>query len=186
GLDYGLIVNTGTSDITIPDLLAARFAVTASRSEVVLYPFLNIPNEQIVGAIHPGEAMGSIVPGNQLLLPLLRPGETLRNLAEMQFMAYEVERGNNTYEGPVRFDVTMTLAGYTVRFAIRAQVHLGLHAISFLTATRVSAVLANQAPICSGAVASTSTLWPPNGRMVPIEIVGVTDADGDPVTISAT
>ena len=184
GLDYGLIVNTGTTDVTLTDLGGARFTVSASRPEVVLIPFVNIPNPVIVGAIHPGEAMGSIIAGNTLLLPLLRPGETLRNLAGLQFMAYQVDRGFNTYQGPIDWDVAMTMAGYTARFRIHAEVHLGLHSIRFLTATRVSAEPANSAPDCSGAVAAEPSLWPPDKKMAPVGITGVTDPEGDPVTIT--
>jgi len=46
--------------------------------------------------------------------------------------------------------------------------------------------LENQSPVCTGATASPSTLWPPNHQMVPISITGVTDPDGNPVTITAT
>lgn len=37
----------------------------------------------------------------------------------------------------------------------------------------------NNAPDCSHAYPSIDMLWPPNHRMIPIEIFGVTDADGD-------
>lgn len=43
----------------------------------------------------------------------------------------------------------------------------------------------NQVPDCSDAYASPDLLKS-NGKMVPIEIVGVTDPDGDPVTITVT
>lgn len=42
----------------------------------------------------------------------------------------------------------------------------------------------NQAPDCSGAVASKPTLWPANHKFNDIEVVGVTDAEGDPITIT--
>jgi hypothetical protein len=45
-------------------------------------------------------------------------------------------------------------------------------------------VLVNCAPDCSSAVPSVATLWPPNHKFVPITITGVTDADGDPLTIT--
>lgn len=41
-------------------------------------------------------------------------------------------------------------------------------------------------PVCDAAVADLSVLWPPNHRMAPISILGVTDPDGDPVTVTAT
>ena len=42
----------------------------------------------------------------------------------------------------------------------------------------------NQAPDCSGASPSVSTIWPPNHDMINVTIQGVTDPDGDPVTIN--
>lgn len=44
----------------------------------------------------------------------------------------------------------------------------------------------NRAPVCTAATTSPSTLWPVNGRFVPVTITGVTDPDGDPVTVSVT
>ncbi len=41
----------------------------------------------------------------------------------------------------------------------------------------------NQAPVCEAAYAKPGLLWPPNHKMQQIEILGVVDPDGDPVTI---
>jgi len=41
----------------------------------------------------------------------------------------------------------------------------------------------NRAPDCSGAHAEPSVLWPPNKALVPVSIVGITDPDGDPVSV---
>jgi FG-GAP repeat protein len=43
---------------------------------------------------------------------------------------------------------------------------------------------ANQPPDCSGAFPSVATIWPPNHQFVNVNIQGVTDPDGDPVTIT--
>jgi FG-GAP repeat protein len=43
---------------------------------------------------------------------------------------------------------------------------------------------ANQPPDCSGAFPSIATIWPPNHQFVNVTIQGVTDPDGDPVTIT--
>lgn len=45
-------------------------------------------------------------------------------------------------------------------------------------------VLVNCPPDCSNAAPSVAMLWPPNHKFVPITIIGVTDPDGDPVTIT--
>ena len=44
----------------------------------------------------------------------------------------------------------------------------------------------NHPPDCSNAMASVSSLWPPNHKMVSVTILGVTDPDGDPLAVSAT
>ena len=41
----------------------------------------------------------------------------------------------------------------------------------------------NRAPVCSGARANPSVLWPPDHRLVPVTIADVTDPDGDGVQI---
>jgi hypothetical protein len=57
-------------------------------------------------------------------------------------------------------------------------------AVGFVRAP--DAVAANRDPVCTGAAASPSVLWPPNHKFHRIRIVGVTDPDGDPVTIRVT
>ncbi len=42
----------------------------------------------------------------------------------------------------------------------------------------------NQPPDCSDAAPTRSEIWPPNNAFVSVGIVGVTDPDGDPVTIT--
>jgi hypothetical protein len=42
----------------------------------------------------------------------------------------------------------------------------------------------NSPPDCADAYPSRDTLWPPNHKFVAVDIFGVTDADGDPVTIT--
>jgi hypothetical protein len=52
---------------------------------------------------------------------------------------------------------------------------------AFLTVLRL-----NAPPDCSAAVANPATVGPPNGRLVPVSIGGVTDPDGDPATVTIT
>jgi len=46
--------------------------------------------------------------------------------------------------------------------------------------------LENKPLDCSAAVPSASELWPPRHKFVKVNVVGVTDPDGDPVTITVT
>lgn len=47
-------------------------------------------------------------------------------------------------------------------------------------------LLLNRSPDCSNAKPSSSTLWPPSGKLVSVALQGVTDPDGDPVTLKIT
>jgi hypothetical protein len=42
----------------------------------------------------------------------------------------------------------------------------------------------NRPPDCSNVTATPNTLWPPNDRLVPVALSGVTDPDGDQVALS--
>jgi hypothetical protein len=41
-------------------------------------------------------------------------------------------------------------------------------------------------PDCTGAKLSITNIWPPDNRLWPASVIGVTDADGDPITITIT
>ncbi len=45
-------------------------------------------------------------------------------------------------------------------------------------------LLHNRPPDCTDAAPSLDTLWPPNHKFVDINVLGVTDPDGDPITIT--
>lgn len=144
GLGYGLIVNTGTRDITLGDLEDAQVTAVSSNPDFPFSAWITIPIPQLVGSIRPGEALGSVVEGNELLLPLIRPGENFRNLSSptvrRQFMAFSVLRRGN-YVGPVDFFIRIALAVEVVDFTIHANTRLGPHEIAFLEASRVASVV---------------------------------------------
>ncbi len=52
--------------------------------------------------------------------------------------------------------------------------------------TTSTTIFGNLPPDCSAAAASPAVLWPPNHRFVDVSVTGVTDPDGDPVTITVT
>ncbi|HEX7181457.1 MAG TPA: SBBP repeat-containing protein [Thermoanaerobaculia bacterium] len=49
----------------------------------------------------------------------------------------------------------------------------------------VTRLRTNPPPDCSAATASPSIIWPPNGKLVPVSITGVTGS-GDPITLAIT
>lgn len=46
--------------------------------------------------------------------------------------------------------------------------------------------VANRPPEVASAVPSVGMLWPPNGALMPVEVLGIVDPDGDPVTVRIT
>ncbi len=55
-----------------------------------------------------------------------------------------------------------------------------------LTLASANLTVVNQPPVCTGASASPNRLWPPNHKLQPVAVLGVTDPDGDPVTVTVT
>ncbi len=66
--------------------------------------------------------------------------------------------------------------------AIRAVDECGAAQVCSLTVT----VIVHEPPDCSAATASVTELWPPNKRMVPIHVRGISDPDGDSTWVEIT
>jgi hypothetical protein len=62
---------------------------------------------------------------------------------------------------------------------------VGFTNIPFLAALAFERI-SNQAPVCSDAAPSIAELWPPDHSMRSVSIGGVTDPDGDAITIAVT
>jgi hypothetical protein len=136
-LGWGLLVNTGPTGITASELFGTTYEVVSTNPDFRLIPFVNNPGPTIT-PIQPDEAIGSIVGGNGLLLPLLEPGETHRN-TPYQVFAFQVER-TGLSNGPVDFYVAMVMAGERANFVVHADFSAGEHAITFVHASRTSSV----------------------------------------------
>ncbi len=50
----------------------------------------------------------------------------------------------------------------------------------------ITVTAVNDAPVCSTVTPSVTVLWPPNHQFEPVTVSGVTDIDGNPITISIT
>jgi hypothetical protein len=66
------------------------------------------------------------------------PGETYDNTAPLQVIAFEVQRTSGSYVGPVTFNITMKVGSEIASFTMHVDLHLGPHALEFLSAARVS------------------------------------------------
>lgn len=50
----------------------------------------------------------------------------------------------------------------------------------------VARILENRPPDCSRSTANPSVVWPPNGKMIPVSILGVADPESDSVALKVT
>ena len=100
-----------------------------------------------------------------------------------------------TGSGPMNGTVTINANGaftYTPRAnfggsdSFKFSASDGLASSTATVSITVTGGVADQNPVCTAAVASPSSLWPPNHKFVAIAINGVTDPDRDPVTITVT
>lgn len=113
------------------------------------------------------------------------------NPVEGETVSVEVTSGPNSgttgsgvtdSNGNVSFTYTSAVAGTDV---IEACFTTDDNTTQCATATK-EWVVCNQPPDVSNAKPTVSCLWPPNHKFVAVGIVGVTDPDGDPVTITVT
>lgn len=93
-------------------------------------------------------------------------------------------RGCNTLTGRFEvFEIVYGSTGEIERFSADFEQHCEGGPAALFGSVRFN-VSINAAPECSAAVPNTDVLWPPNHNMVPISVNGVTDPDGDSITIT--
>jgi PKD repeat protein len=57
------------------------------------------------------------------------------------------------------------------------------HSDSNLATVAITVTPVNDPPVCDAARIDGTQLWPPNHRMVPVQVLGLSDVDGDAVTV---
>jgi hypothetical protein len=162
GLDFGIIVNTGSASLGADQLYAAEFTVDGvpappDSTSPTIDPWLR-PGFNSGYLYHPSfspiqsnEAVGSVQSGNGVLTTLVRPGETFRNSSPAQFIYFELG-GTGNSPGVVRFDVHLHLGDDRVDFPMFVTlIDSPSYLIAFDHAARVSST--------AGPTAAKSTTW---------------------------
>lgn len=154
GFASGLIVNTGTVPITVDEIWGLEGTCGATSVEPPGRVRLDLlPAAFGLGSdLLPGQAVGTITGLNDTLLTFLQPGEVLRDTGGSSAglgWGFEHELG---YAGSARFDVTATLGGQVIQFAVQVdvqQVAFEERGLEVLGVTRLS----------SGSVPTARTTW---------------------------
>ncbi len=86
--------------------------------------------------------------------------------------------GAASYGTPAQATTSFAMEGmYTLHFSVTDKDGAS-------SSDTVTITVLNRPPECSTAGPSPANLWPPNHQMVAVSIVGVTDPEGDPITIT--
>ncbi|MGD0844510.1 MAG: hypothetical protein ABSA06_09120 [Geobacteraceae bacterium] len=89
--------------------------------------------------------------------------------------------GNGPYDWSVRDDTLNK--GFTITGTLHLLGAFGTDPAVSTLEIKAGHVTPNNPPDCSKARPSKTMLWPPNHKFVKINVLGVTDPDGDPITI---
>ena len=88
---------------------------------------------------------------------------------------------------PSSLDITGLSAGvYNLELTASDGIDIATDQVASLNLDGVCSLLTinNTSPVCTDAVADPARIWPPNGKMVSVNVTGVTDGEGDEVTIT--
>jgi hypothetical protein len=182
--DTGEVVWTGGADLVVPlfspPLLITQggqsFFVNEETQNVGNVPSPTSVTRYYLSPSEPIDPQTAQVVGERNV-PALQPGE--RSRVSQQVLAIPAGLPQGTYSLAACADanegVTELSEGNNCSFSElrgRLSVQVPMEQPS------------NRAPDCSKAAPSVATLWPPNHRLVNVSVLGVTDPDGDPVTVT--
>jgi hypothetical protein len=160
GLDFGLIVNKGTTSLGADELYAAEFRVdgipvwpdtTSPTIDPWLRPGINSGYlyHPSFAPIQPNEAVGSVGSDNGVLTTLVGPGETFRNSSPAQFIYFELG-GTGDSPGVVRFNVHLRMGDEQADFPMFVTlIDSPSYSIAFNHAARVSSAAPTAAKVAT-------------------------------------
>ncbi|MFC2024831.1 hypothetical protein ACFLTG_00230 [Chloroflexota bacterium] len=122
----------------------------------------------------------------QYRIDLMDPNAPITSVSpgDVLTMLFRTEVGAPLSMAPTKVTFNLdSYAGQTVRlrFAVTDTMYYFAGAVDDV---QIESELINLPPDTSGAYADKDCIWPPNHKMVDVGIEGVTDPDGDPVTLT--
>ena len=136
--------------------------------------------EQItISNIGSGDLSWTIIEGTETCY--LTP--TFTQPADILWLSVSPTSGTTPQGGSTTVDVTFD-SGTLAPGQYTGDLCVGSNAVSPAPSISVTLTVSNQPPECDAATPSTMVIWPPNHNFVDVQVLGVTDPDGDPVTIT--
>ena len=152
-------------------------------------PFIRMASTTaVVTSVTGVPRISSIIPSQGLrgqTLDIIVTGENtnfVNGTTIASFSGNGITVNNTTVTSPTSARVSITIASNASLIARDVTLITGSETV---TAIGVFQVL-NNPPVCSNARPSTALVTPPNRSFVPINILGVTDPENDPVTLNIT
>jgi hypothetical protein len=189
GAPGGSIIYFGIID---PDhqYVSASFGNTAAGTDFFAFDDFSVGGKEVLGGI----TLSPDTATNCVGLPhTLTAGVKVNNVAQGgKVVTFNVFSGPNI--GVTGSAVTDSAGSASFTYvgsggvgidSIRACAQIDSNQVVCAEATKTW-IECNRPPDCSAAVACEAVLWPPNHKYHNVEICGVTDPDGDPVTITVT
>ncbi len=126
------------------------------------------------GALWASVTWDGDTPGASMLTTCVRAADAAADLGAQPWRA--VTNGEDRSDGDI-------VGRYIeMRVTFLADADAGMSPVLRSLSVHAVPADANEAPDCSQVTASVETLWPPNGRMVDVDLLGFSDPDGDEMT----
>lgn len=180
--DAGEALWSGGADLTVPSFSPPLLITASGRSF-----FLNEETENIGNIASPPSVTRYYISPNQSIdpataqvvgqrsVPALQPGEASR--VSQQVLAIPSGLPPGMYFLAACADANQSVT------ELNEQNNCSFSELRGRQSFIVPVDTSNRPPDCSRAAPSVTTLWPPNHRLVNVSVLGVTDPDGDSVTV---
>jgi len=187
--DLGLLANRLATEVTWAETNQVTFTYSSAEDKLTT----QVTNDNGTSSLEfPGVAAAITAQGktfaasdiNFLQITIVNGGtNTMVNLNDVFLNGVSLGSfgGNGPYDWTVRDDTLNT--GFTITGTLHLLGGFGNDPAASMLEIKAGHVTPNNPPDCSKAHPSKTRLWPPNHKFAKVNVLGVTDPDGDPITI---
>ena len=126
----------------------------------------------------------SNIGGSDLLWQIDESADDCSSTSDVPWLAVSPSAGTTSAGAATAIDVTsdatgLTPSDYTGYLCVQNNAD-----VPQTIPVTLTVVSLNEPPTCDEASPSTMVIWPPNHKFVDVQVLGVSDPDGDPITIT--